>query len=107
MGRPSLGTAARIHQVSVKLSAAELAYLERRYGSGGKGLRAAVECLLPASIGSLAPIGNPRVLHEAPTLLPSECTHTAWRTATPARGDTMLTQTCRNCGHTRTIRRPS
>lgn len=52
MSRKSLGKAGRTITKTVKVTAYEAEHLERKYGSVSAGLRAGLDCLLPASVNS-------------------------------------------------------
>lgn len=103
MSRKSLGEAGRTLTRTVKVTGHEEKYLKRKYGSVSAGLRAGLDCLLPASVNQPGRAVRPtNVVNTQLTLVPS-CgpnlsDHPGWNVIARGAKTKTVIKGCRVCG---------
>jgi len=105
-GRPSLGKAARTKTRTVKVTEYEAEFLVRKYGSVSAGLRAGLDCLLPASVNNPGRAPQPKnVINTQSTLLddgtscgPNIADHPGWKILARGTKTKTVIKACRICG---------
>jgi hypothetical protein len=106
MSRKSLGKAGRTITKTVKVTAYEAEHLERKYGSVSAGLRAGLECLLPASVNHPGRAPKPdKVMATQNTLAgtsrscgPNVEDHPGWNILGRGTKTKTVVKACRVCG---------
>jgi hypothetical protein len=106
MSRKGLGKAGRTITRTVKVTGYEQDYLIRRYGSVSAGLRAGLDCLLPASVNNPGrAVRKKAVVNSQNTLFatPDGCgplisDHPGWKIVARGTKTRTVIKECRNCG---------
>lgn len=106
MSRKSLGDAGRTKTRTVKVTGHEETYLKRNYGSVSAGLRAGLDCLLPASVNSPGRAARPeKVVNTQDTLFsdhrscgPKVTDHPGWNIVARGVKTKTVIKACRVCG---------